>query len=378
MRKLTFLISFCVCVIGSAGGAGLAVADEPDPGPTLSISPGQFAFGPINVGAELGEPGEFTLSNPGPGAVQLDDVILEGPDPYSFKVLPNGSSCYFLEPAGSIPAGSSCTVVAIFDPESEGAKQASLKITSDSVTSPDLVPLTGTGLPRLMPGATLTPQVGGFGGQLVGTTAPISFELRSSGTGDLGIHSVKLTGTDRDQFSLVRNGCTQVAMAAGDQCAIEVAFSPTSVGPKSARLTVETDAEAADTTVDLSGTGTEPAPPAAGTSRIKVGRRLPRLRRSTGLIVPVTCMVQRMDYCHGRITVKARGKVLGLRHNRLVRIGSRSYDAASGDSSVRVQLSRLARRALRRRGSLPVRVIATTDQGDGQVVSVSAGRRMRR
>ncbi|MBN8868989.1 MAG: choice-of-anchor D domain-containing protein [Solirubrobacterales bacterium] len=377
MRKLTFLISLCLCAAASASGAGLAMADEPDPGPTLSISPGHFAFGPINVGAELGEPGEFTLSNPGPEPVQLDDAILEGPDPFSFKILPNGSSCYFLEPAGLIPAGTSCTVVTIFDPESEGPKQASLKITSDSVTSPDVMPLTGTGLARLLPGAALAPQAGDFGSQLLDqASAPVSFALKSTGTGDLGIESVGLDGSDRDQFNLVRNGCTQVAMASGDSCSIEVVFAPTSAGPKSASLTVQTDAEGADTAVELTGMGiSEPDPEPS--SRVEIGR-LPRLRGAKSQMVRINCIVVEMDGCRGRVTLRARGRDLGLKHRRQVRIGTRAYSLDPGRGIVRVKLGSRARRAVRRVGRLGVQVLASSRQADGRLRTVKRGRSVRR
>jgi hypothetical protein len=373
MTKLPVLISLCLCTFALAFGAGSASADEP----VLSISPGSFAFGPINVGAELGEPGEFTLSNPGPEPVQLDDAILEGPDLTSFKILPNGSSCYFLEPAGLIEAGTSCTVVTIFDPESEGAKQASLKITSDSATSPDVMPLTGTGMPRLLPGAILTPQAGAFGDLLPGQDSePISFELKSSGTGDLGIESVELTGPDRDQFTLVSNGCTQIAMASGDSCSIEVAFAPSSTGPKSASLTVHTDAVGADTTVELAGTGiTDPGPEPS--SRVEVGR-LPRLGGARSQAIRINCIVIEMDGCHGRATLRARRRDLGLKGRGQVRIGTRSFSLEPGRGTIRVKLGARARRVVRRKGRLGVQLFLAARQADGRSLTVKRSRSIRR
>ena len=377
MRKLNFLISTCLCVAASLFGSGLAAAEELDLGPTMSISPGSFAFGPINVGGELGESGEFTLSNPGPGAVQLDDAILEGPGALSFKILPNGSSCYFLEPAGLIKAGTSCTVVTIFDPESEGPKEANLKITSDSVTSPYVMPLTGTGMARLLPGATLTPQDGDFGYLLPGRESePIGFKLTSTGTGDLGIESVDLTGPDRDQFTLVRNGCTQIAMASGDSCSIEVAFAPASTGAKSASLIVQTDAAGANTTVELTGAGvTDPGPYTS--SRIEIGR-LPRLRGVSSQAVRVRCVTVGMDVCSGRITLRARARDLGLKGHRQIRIGTRACSIDAGPGTVRVTLGPLARRVVRREGRLKVQVVATSRQEDGRLRTVKRRRSLRR
>ncbi|MBN8866428.1 MAG: choice-of-anchor D domain-containing protein [Solirubrobacterales bacterium] len=375
MRSLKSVLVLCLVAAASVLVAGPAAAREP--APTIEISPGSFAFGPINVGGELGEPGEFTVTNTGTAPAHLIEAGVSGLDSFSFPFLANASTCFFLEVPGELAPGDSCTLVAIFDPVKEGLNEAELDLVSDATSSPDVMPLTGTGLPALLPGAGMAPQSGEFGEQLLGSgSKPKAFTLTSTGTGDLNVGQATLSGPDADQFSITANGCSGRVIASGDGCAVEVTFIPTGEGAKSAALTVETNADGADTTVALTGTGTD-LPPNAGTSRIRLGRTLPRLGRVAAVALPLTCSVDGMDACQGRIAIRARGRALGLRHNRQVVVGSRAYRAEPGRTTIRVRLGARARRAVRR-GSLRLRVLATTRQGNGDVSQTAATRRLRR
>jgi len=67
-KSILSLLLLCCGLLTLLAGSVAA-----DPEPVLSTSPDHFAFGPINVGAELGEPGIFTLTNPGTEPVLLGD-----------------------------------------------------------------------------------------------------------------------------------------------------------------------------------------------------------------------------------------------------------------------------------------------------------------
>ena len=375
------LYTFEVRATDTAGNTGEATSMKfrtGDPAPVLSVTPNGFGFGPINVGGELGEPGEFTLSNPGTEVVQLDDVFLDGTGASSFKILPNGSSCYFMEPTGYLLPGASCTLVTIFDPLTEGPHRADLKITSSSLTSPEVLPLTGTGLQAFVPGATVAPQTLDFGDQRTGTRSDSrAITLTSTGTGDVRIENPVVLGDGADQFHVMSNGCSNRSLASGDSCQVQVAFAPDGTGTREATLTLPTDAAGADTTVQLGGTGTTPPPPARS-SRVLTGNQIPRLRNSRRQAIPVRCFTTNMDWCRGRITLQARGRALGLRHNRLVGIGSLAYTLKPGSRTARVSIGNRARRQIRRNGQLQIRVITTSRQGNGNFRVANVGRRLRR
>lgn len=363
---------------GNVGSPASMRFNVGSPAPVLSVSPGAIFFGPINLGGELGEPGEFTLANPGSETVQVNSATVTGAEAGSFRILANASTCYTQANPGRIEPGHSCQIVAVFDPLAEGRNQANLRIQSSSVTSPDLIPLAGVGLPRLLPGAAISPQTVSFGNRQAGTRSPVQIvTLTSNGTGDLTVNGPGLSGMNPGQFKVTSDNCSSRVIATGNHCEIGVQFAPSGVGGRAAALVVSTDAAGADTTVDLSGAGVTP-PAVRRSSRVQIGKRLRRLGRMVRQPVPIRCQTTNMDFCRGRMTLKARGRTLGLRHNRLVLVGSQSYSLGRGWRTVKIKVSHLARRALRRRGRMQVRINATSRQGNGNFRSLGTGRRLRR
>jgi|GEM_PF-1062186 len=72
-------------------------------------------------------------------------------------------------------------------------------------------------------------------------SAPVTFTLANGGSANITVSAITITGTDADQFSLVPGGsspCASLtpALAVGANCTMNVTFSPTSTGAKSATL----------------------------------------------------------------------------------------------------------------------------------------------
>src|SRR5262249_41563231 len=137
-------------------------------------------------------------------------------------------------------ASNTCSVGVKFTPlasGSAGAKSASVSV----VASPGggvVVQLLGT---ALMPGVvSLTPATKDFTTADVNTTSAAQlFTLINNSASSTGTLSASLTGTDSGQFALSNDVCSGGSLAAaGGQCTIRVAFAPTSIGVKSAALTV--------------------------------------------------------------------------------------------------------------------------------------------
>lgn len=356
--RLALALAFVSLLLGFPAAA----AEAEGPAPQLTVTPGFFAFGPINVGGELGEPAEFTLSNQGTADVQLETASVTGTDPFSFIIIPQASSCYLSD--GLLSTGESCTIVVIFDPVNEGPNSANLEIVSDSATSPDLLPLTGTGLETLVPGASLGPQEVDFGSQKPGSSPdPVTITLTSTGNGDLTIGSPLVIGPDADQFSVTTNNCSNRSMAPGDSCELSVVFDPAGSGPRSTEVTLPTDAEGADTTVTV--TGTAEAAPTSRHSRVSVGSRLRPLDDSGSQAIGLRCHTTGMFICQGTVTLKVPGPALGQGPGRMVTIGSLDYQMKPGSHLLNVRLSERAVRRLRSEDRLRVRIITTSRQGDG-------------
>ena len=90
-----------------------------------------------------------------------------------------------------------------------------------------------------------------FGSVTVGTSKTMTLTISNAGTAALTITSITITGS---QFS---RGTYPGTIAAGSSANVNVTFSPTSTGAKSATLTIASnDPDEASVSVALSGTGT--------------------------------------------------------------------------------------------------------------------------
>ena len=100
-----------------------------------------------------------------------------------------------------------------------------------------------------------TPAV--FGGQRLGTTSASQHAvIRNDGGVPMTVSGVTVAGANDGDFKIARNGCATVA-ANGGACTVDVTFSPTSTGARSATLSVADDAPGSPHTLNLSGTGTQ-------------------------------------------------------------------------------------------------------------------------
>jgi Ca2+-binding RTX toxin-like protein len=112
--------------------------------------------------------------------------------------------------------------------------------------------------PTPTPIATVTPTSLPFGSQTVNTTsAAVSVTVTNTGTGELTVDGATLSGTDAAMFGR-SNGCTG-ALAPNTSCTVDVTFTPTSTGGKTASLSIAHNAAGSPSTVALTGSGVAPA-----------------------------------------------------------------------------------------------------------------------
>ena len=105
---------------------------------------------------------------------------------------------------------------------------------------------------------SVDPALKDFGTVILGeSSAAQTFTVTNTGGGTLTITSVSKTGTDTDQFTLTDLNSYPHDLTAGQSITVDVAFSPTSAGSKSANLSVESNAKVTHTAA-LSGVGFDP------------------------------------------------------------------------------------------------------------------------
>jgi hypothetical protein len=80
----------------------------------------------------------------------------------------------------------------------------------------------------------------------------------NTGTGDLHVSGVTVTGQNETDFTIKKETCTNSPVIPGGHCAVEVGFSPAAVGAKSASLVVSSDdPDAPSLAVPLAGKGVQ-------------------------------------------------------------------------------------------------------------------------
>lgn len=233
-------------VSGSAAPVGNFITGATDPygvvvgGPFGTLSPSNQSFGsqPVAGGATTAE--TFTLSSSGASALSIDSagITLTGADPSQFAI--SGGTC--VAGSTSLASGQSCTVTVTFDPSSEGSKSASLSIATNDGTKVSTLSGSGT-----VPAGSFGPSTKDFGSRLpsAGPTAPETFVLSSTGSGNLSIDSGGITigGADASEFLISGGSCAagSTSMASGGSCTVTASFDPSAIGEKSATLQVATN-----------------------------------------------------------------------------------------------------------------------------------------
>jgi ASPM-SPD-2-Hydin domain-containing protein len=206
----------------------------------FDVSPLSLSFGTQRVNtASTAQP--ITFTNHRNNAV---NVIVSNGNSADYNV--DDSNC-----VGGVPAGQSCLVNVVFQPNTAGSQPGTVTVQGQDVS------LSGTGT---LPGASVSPGSIGFGNQPVSTSSAIrTITVTNNGSENLVFSQATLTGANPAQFTLSDTCFAASPLQPGDQCTMSVQFFPTSVGSASAVVQVNDNAPGSPQTVNVSGTGTPSA-----------------------------------------------------------------------------------------------------------------------
>jgi FG-GAP-like repeat len=216
-----------------------------------SVAPASFHdFGEREAGSGAGTERTFTIRSTGAPPLSISSLTLAGGNPGQYQLTGAGDCT-----AAPLGPGEECEMAVAFAPTSTGFKDATLTIASNVPGSPQTVSLFGEGVDRDVAVAPTEVDFG-TGPVAAGPGALRTIAIDSVGTTPLSVSSVTLGGPDAGQFTLSDPVfCTVLEHWPGFGCEVEVAFAPTSVGPKAATLTVVSDAPDSPHTVALGGEG---------------------------------------------------------------------------------------------------------------------------
>ena len=204
---------------------------------SVSLTPAQLIF-PTQITYTTSAAQTATLTNTGNVDVTVSSI--SAPAPFG-----QTNNC-----PSSLPVGQSCKIQVTFRPTKNGQASGTLSVYDDAPNSPQTVALSGTGTK-----ITFSPIGVNFGSQKVGTSSkPVPVTLSNNGVATLNISQIKIGGTDAGDFSQTNN-CGS-SLAVGSQCTIQVTFTPTKRGQRSAKLQVFDDVNPSPQQIPLAGTGT--------------------------------------------------------------------------------------------------------------------------
>lgn len=230
---------------------------SPDPVPlsangiesAVGFAPATVDFGDARVG-QTSTAQTLTVENTGSASLNLGTLALSGAGASELSIMSDDCSSQELAPAAT------CDVELTVTPDDAGAIVADLAVPSDAPTSPDLVSLHANGVE---PTIALTPTSIDFGDVRVEETTPAqTIEIENTGTADLLVDSMSLSGPQASDFAVASENCTGQPIAVGATCQIEVEVTPSDATALAAELEVESDAPTSATVVPLQATGVEP------------------------------------------------------------------------------------------------------------------------
>ncbi len=218
----------------------------------ISASPASHNFDKIKI-KNNSEAISLEIFNTGTAALTIGAISKTGTNPDEFTIQNDNCS------GQTIAASGICSFEAVFSPVSAESKSATIEIPSNDPNIPVLtIPLNGTGI---QPVVSVSMASHNFGSVKVNNSSPAqSIEITSTGTADLVIESVTVTGTDNAEFKVQNDNCSGKTLPASEACTVEGIFSPVSKGSKSANIEIKSDdPDNPAMNITLNGTGTQAA-----------------------------------------------------------------------------------------------------------------------
>lgn len=220
------------------------------PAPEVGLSQAALDFGSVTFGVRS-IARTVTLSNTGTAAMAITSIASTSGE---FAVTHNCPS--------SLAVAASCVISVTFTPVNANVAE-SVVITTNALSSPNSIVLTGLGTMATMPALTWQPAASSltFASTVVGvTSASQSLTLVNQGPGAALINSLGVAGADASSFAIASGSTCRagLSLAANASCSVVVSFVPGSTGPKTANLQVGSNATPPGDVV-LSGSGASPS-----------------------------------------------------------------------------------------------------------------------
>lgn len=212
----------------------------------VTVNPTTITF-PDQTINTVGAPTTVRVTSSGTAPLIVRGATAQGVAANQFPITNNG--CGTAIAPVTLAPGTSCTFQIAFAPTTTGLKSSSISIVTNAASSPNLVPLSGTGV---QPTSTLSATTIAFGTVNRGTTKSLSVTISNNGVGNLTVLGTTTTGSAA--FRVSATTCT-APVAPRRSCSVTVSFSPTAVVAYTGSLVISTNAINSPQTVALTGSG---------------------------------------------------------------------------------------------------------------------------
>jgi len=223
----------------------------------LTLSPATFDFGSVVDGQTKSQ--TITVTNTGTAELTIAQLLVSG-GAYSVSGL--------VTPA-TVSAGNSATFSVLFAPTTAGSLAGTVSVVSNSPNSPNVLSLSGTGTAASIT-LSSSPTSVSFTNVNAGSSSAKNVTLTNSGNTSVTISQITVNAKD----VTVSGMTTPVTLAAGQNAAMSVAFSPTGSENISGNITVMSSQGASDV-IPVTGNGVQPGlaitPASASFGNVTVG-----------------------------------------------------------------------------------------------------------
>src|ERR1700722_20258848 len=208
----------------------------------ITVSPALLSF-PVQVLATTSAPQVVTLTNGAPNSLTISKIAFSGTDAADYAQTNNCGT--------ALSGNASCTINVTFTPKGINNRPATLTVTDSAPGGAQTVAVTGVGTI-----AALSPTSVIFAAQQVGTSsaAQVITLTNASAGNTISITGLAITGTNASDYAETTTCGT--SLAAKKSCLINVTFTPTAIGTRTAAVTLTDNGGGSPQSVALSGTGT--------------------------------------------------------------------------------------------------------------------------
>lgn len=229
----------------AAASCALLLPNVAAAGPAISVSPTSLTFGDRCVGAP-GAASEIAVGNTGDQPLTISSISVVGANPSDFTLT--GAQPRTLAPGETLRFKVAFVAVAT------GDRSGIVRIASNAPSSPNDVPVSGTGVTRVL---EVTPDRLAFGELRAGSASDdLVLQLASVGSAAVTINAVTVSGEHKADFT-ARIPASKT-LDPGEDAIVPVTFRPRSSGARRAAVTIDSNACAGRTTIAVTGTGTSP------------------------------------------------------------------------------------------------------------------------